>query len=347
MTNTSSTATNQPRSRGRRAFLTHLGAGIVGAAAGGFGISQLNNWWSGTQAGAPAPLINGISVPPVSLTTASGIRVHNIQTGYVAVKAAHRSYSGDDGGGIPAILTDPTWTEWLPINTWVIEHPEGVIVVDTGEDSRAVSDKGFFNCDPATAFIYQSFLRFSLSPDDEIGAQLRGLGIPPEEVRWVVQTHLHSDHMGGLKHFPNAEIIVSPKDYPVSNGALTCHYPDWMEPRLITFTPDDALPGFAESLRLTDAGDVVIVPTPGHSAGHQSVLLLDDALTYFFAGDVSFSEAQMLENGMAGIALDPAAARTTLATVQTYARATPTVYLPTHDAESRARLLAGQTVTVA
>lgn len=47
------------------------------------------------------------------------------------------------------------------------------------------------------------------APEEEIGPQLGALGIQPADVRWGVQTHLHIDHDGGLKYFPEAEILVS------------------------------------------------------------------------------------------------------------------------------------------
>ena len=68
------------------------------------------------------------------------VNIHHIQTGTVRVKTAQRSRKR---GGLLRVLTDSKWTDWLPIYTWVIDHPEGIIVVDTGETARA-SDPGYF-----------------------------------------------------------------------------------------------------------------------------------------------------------------------------------------------------------
>ena len=135
--------------------------------------------------------------PPISIRTANGLHMHAIQTGWVAVHPNHRDLFGPAGTRLASILLDPRWTEWLPILTWVIEHPEGVIVIDTGETSRVV-EPDFFNCDPGSNFVFRRILRFLVRPEEEIGAQMQGLGIAPESVRWVVQTHLHCDHAGGL-----------------------------------------------------------------------------------------------------------------------------------------------------
>lgn len=329
---------------GRRSFLRHLGTGALGALVGGFGTERWLSFWSSTQEGAPPLPLQGRAVEPVTYTTSSGIRIHNVQTGYVAVKSAHRLYTGSDGGGIPAIAFDRTWTEWMPINTWVIEHPEGIVMVDTGESAQAMN-RDYFSCDPFNQFFYTAFLRFAVTPEDEIGSQLEVLGIPTDEVRWVVQTHLHSDHMGGLKAVAGSEIVVSNVDLNSRTGTLPCHYPPGFAPTIAEFQPEPVGP-FTTSLPLTSDGKVRIVPTPGHTEGHQSVILLEDDVTWFFAGDTSFTEAQLTANQLGGIVANPAENRATLARIRELCGDRPTVYLPSHDPESRTRLLKQSTVNL-
>ena len=60
------------------------------------------------------------------------MRIHVIQTGTVAIKQVQR-HSDTSGNPVVNILRDPTWTEPLPIYAFVIEHPEGLSVVDTGD----------------------------------------------------------------------------------------------------------------------------------------------------------------------------------------------------------------------
>jgi glyoxylase-like metal-dependent hydrolase (beta-lactamase superfamily II) len=331
----------------RRGFLRALGLGALGlgsALGGGVLGGRLVNGWFQNVLAAPDVPRTGVAVSPTSITTADGIRIHHIQTGFVAVKQAHRSYNGPDGQGFLAIVTDNAWTEWLPITAWVIEHPEGVILIDSGDVPQA-SDPVYYACDPQTGLIYTSFLQFTVTPEEEIHVQLAALGIRPQDVRWVIQTHLHGDHVHGLKHFPRSEVLVSPLDYPASVGAMPCLYPDWLAPTRVSFSPQEVT-AFGTAYPVTRAGDVLIVPTPGHTPGHQSVLLRAGERSYLFAGDSSFDEAQLLNSEIAGIAAEPSASRRTLETIRAYAAAHPTVYLPSHDHESTLRLREGRTVSV-
>ncbi|MEL6867143.1 MAG: hypothetical protein AAFP19_22150, partial [Bacteroidota bacterium] len=74
-----------------------------------------------------------LSIQTLSLKSHSGqdIRIHALPTGTVKVKKSHRGW-----GNMASILLDFRWTEALPIYTWVVEHPEGLLVIDSGENAR-------------------------------------------------------------------------------------------------------------------------------------------------------------------------------------------------------------------
>src|SRR5262249_59891064 len=89
-----------------------------------------------------------------------------------------------------------------PINAYLIEHPEGLIVVDTGDTARK-SDQGYM------PRLIRRSTDIRVAPEDEIGPQLNAMGIRCKDVRLVVMTHLHHDHAGGLHHFPHNRILAS------------------------------------------------------------------------------------------------------------------------------------------
>jgi glyoxylase-like metal-dependent hydrolase (beta-lactamase superfamily II) len=124
-----------------------------------------------------------------------------------------------------------------------------------------------------------------------------------------------------------------------------CNYPSWLSP---TFAHFDGMsvPGFGKVMPLTSDGRLFIVPKPGHTAGHQSVVLVDNNISYLFAGDTSFTEVQMKAVGTAAIAANPNQMRQTLSNIQQYAKSNPTVYLPSHDHETRLHLQNNLTVQV-
>ena len=134
------------------------------------------------------------------------MQIHAIQTGTVAITKSWREGRGSGQGRLLRTLLDREWTEPLPIFAFVIEHPEGVIVVDTGETAR-VAEPGYF---PRWHPLLRFAVREWVEPKQEIGPQLARLGIAPSDVRMVVMTHLHTDHAGGLHHFPDTEILVTP-----------------------------------------------------------------------------------------------------------------------------------------
>jgi len=263
-----------------------------------------------------------------------------VQTGTVSVRNRQRAGSGPGPLRLLNTLRDRTWTAPLPIYAWVIAHPEGAIVVDTGETARA-AEPGYF---PRWHPYYRLGVREWVAPEQEIGPQLAALGIAPSDVRRVVMTHLHTDHAGGLHHFPRSEILVSLRELEISaglagrlRGYLSNRLPNLFSPRAVEFE-DEPLGPFPRSLRLTQAGDVRLVPTPGHTPGHMSVALERDGETVFLAGDTSYTEAHMLAGTVDGVAPDVESARLTLARIRELAGARRLVYLPSHDPDSGTRL---------
>jgi N-acyl homoserine lactone hydrolase len=274
------------------------------------------------------------------------MRIHSISTGHVQV---HTNQVRGRGTGLARrlnVLRDTQWTPPLPIHAWAIEHPEGLILVDTGEVHEASDPRHF----PAHPY-FRRALRFDLPERDEIDQQLLRLALSAEQVRWVVLTHLHTDHAGGLRHFPTAEIVVAADELAAARGLsgrlrgyLPQMWPRWLAPRTITFR-GDPVGSFPASHPLTEAGDVVLVPTPGHTHGHLSVLVRRPGRpTVLLAGDASYTQQLMLEGAVDGVAIDERAAHDTLLRLQRSTRRDPTVYLPAHDPDSADRYRLEQTV---
>jgi glyoxylase-like metal-dependent hydrolase (beta-lactamase superfamily II) len=237
------------------------------------------------------------------------------------------------------MLFDNEWTEWLPIYAWVIEHDEGIIVVDTGETSR-VHERGYH---PRWHPFYRRASRFSVHPNEEIGPQLRVLGISERDVSQVVLTHLHTDHAGGLVHLTGSKTWVAEQELRRASGAggriqgyLPHRWPRFWEPEFIRFE-DRPVGPFRQSMPLTKRGDVLIIPTPGHTPHHVSVLVCGSP-SFFLAGDTSYNQQLLLSGKVDGVSPDEAVSRVTIANITALAKERPLVYLPSHDPESEDRL---------
>jgi glyoxylase-like metal-dependent hydrolase (beta-lactamase superfamily II) len=268
------------------------------------------------------------------------MKIHAIQTGTVAIKSRQPEGLGHGGRRLLNTLIDHRWTEPMPIYAFAIEHPEGVIVVDTGETART-ADRGYF---PSWHPYFRFGLREWVGPDEEIGPKLGKLGIQADDVRMVVLTHLHTDHIGGLHHFPHNEILVSRMDSQVASGFQgrlrgypTNRYPAWFAPKIVDLPPVQYGP-FPQSLALTAANDVILVPVPGHTPGQMGVVVQERDHRVFLAGDTSYSQDLMLREIVDGVSPDEKVARTTLQRVKQFVSEKPTVYLVAHDPDTGIRL---------
>jgi glyoxylase-like metal-dependent hydrolase (beta-lactamase superfamily II) len=272
------------------------------------------------------------------------MKIHTIQTGLVKVRTRQREGVGHGGRRRLNTMLDREWTQWLPINTYAIEHPEGVIVVDTGETARATAS-GYF---PRWHPYYRFAVRLSVRPDDEIGPQLQAIGIDPREVRTVVLTHLHTDHAGGMHHFQGVEMLASADEIAGAqglrgriNGYPNNRWPSWLRLTPARFEPSPYGP-FELSARLTSAGDVIAIPLPGHTPGHIGVVVEDGDHRVLLAGDASYTQELMLRGAVDGVSPDDTVAKRTLERLNAFVAERPTVYVPAHDPDSAARLTARQ-----
>ena len=265
-------------------------------------------------------------------------QIHPIQTGSVQIKRAQMESRGKGLARSAHILFDHDWSAWLPIFAWAIEHEEGVIVVDTGETAR-VNTPGYF----PRWHPYFRMVGFRVEPEDEIGPQLNKLGIRPADVRQVVLTHLHTDHAGGLAHFEKSRIWVNRPDYETARGTfgwlqgyLPRNWPAWWKPEFIQFA-DAPIGPFKQGMALTRRGDVIVLPTPGHTPAHVSVLV-HGTPSWFLAGDTSYNESLLRAGKADGVSPDVAQTLETGRNILALARTEPLIYLPSHDPENLERI---------
>jgi glyoxylase-like metal-dependent hydrolase (beta-lactamase superfamily II) len=273
------------------------------------------------------------------------MRIHAIQTGLVRIKPSQIDGRGHGLARQLAPIFDRDWSGWLPTFAWAIEHPEGVILVDTG---AAAALRRLPRWHP----YFRYAVRFDVEPELEVGPQLRALGIASRDVRHVVLTHLHIDHDAGLASFPDSEILVSPGEIARASGMmgrirgyLPARWPRWLDPRPLDL-PSAPYGPFGRSRPLTARGDVIAVATPGHTPDHVSVIVEDGDTAIFLAGDASYTERTMLDGRIDGVSPSETDAAATLHAIRRFVAMRPTIYLPTHDPAAARRLERREVVSV-
>lgn len=216
------------------------------------------------------------------------MRLSVFSTGRVRQRRRTRGFRGYFGG------------EWaddtLPINVFVIEHPAGLCLVDSGQSASA-SQPGYFPVWPP----YFRLARFELTAADEAANQLVSAGFALPEVRWVVLTHLHTDHAGGLGAFRDAEIVVGKLEWDRAQGLagrlrgyLPQRWPPGLVPRVVTFE-GPAVGPFPNSYDVAGDGSLIFVPLPGHTSGHAALLVqVEGRYRYLCAGDAAHRADELL-----------------------------------------------------
>jgi N-acyl homoserine lactone hydrolase len=271
------------------------------------------------------------------------MRIHAIETGRVRIKQAQIEGRGHGTWRQLQPILSSEWADWSPVYAWAIEHPEGVIVVDTGAAAHLKSL-------PRWHPYFRFAVRFDIEPEQEAGPQLRGLGIGARDVKTVVLTHLHIDHDGGLAHFPHSRILASAGEIARTSGIagamlgyLPKRWPKWFAPEPLAWQPTACGP-FASSAPISAAGDVIAVPTPGHTPNHLSVVVRDGDHEIMLAGDASYLESTMLSGTVDGVSPDETVAAATLARIREFCSQRPVVYLPAHDPHAAQRLRQSRSV---
>jgi N-acyl homoserine lactone hydrolase len=266
------------------------------------------------------------------------VKIHALCTGTVAVKKAFRTKKGYGELAKINILLDHHYTDYLPIWVWVIEHPEGLIVIDTGENAEIKNlDKYLAKESGFLRFQFKHACKFNIDPKDELNYQFEKVNLKLDNVKLVVLTHLHLDHTDGLKFFPKQEIIVGNFEFNNSKNNMPSTFPTWFKPNKVTYQKNK-IDVFNQAFPITTAEDLFYIPTPGHTHGHSSIVFKTDDFDIIFAGDSSYNQEQVIKGELAGVNEDYFKSKQTYKNLIEYATNYKTIYLPTHDENAGLRL---------
>jgi N-acyl homoserine lactone hydrolase len=186
---------------------------------------------------------------------------------------------------------------YTPFFFYLVEHPRGRVLFDSGVHPAAREDpRGYLGA-------VVDGIDLELAPDDDVPGQLRRLQLTPADVDVLVQSHLHFDHAGGVSLLPGVPVYLQAKELefarnpPIYQRAL--YVPadfehediDW---RLIDGDHD-----------LFGDGTVQILATPGHTAGHQSLLVKGTEGTVILLSDATYSVEKMRQRRIPALVWSP------------------------------------------
>jgi N-acyl homoserine lactone hydrolase len=187
----------------------------------------------------------------------------------------------------------------VPCPVFLIRHPSaGAILVDTGlHPSVATDPKENFGS------LGARFGNLALDAGEDAASQLRKRGLEPGEIPIVVMTHLHVDHTSAISEFPNSTFVVSETEWqaatrgssPMLDGYRRSHFDYAFEYRTVDFdrASVDSYASFGRTFDLFGDGSVRLAYTPGHSAGHMSVVCRLAKRDFVIGGDCFYVEGQL------------------------------------------------------
>lgn len=236
--------------------------------------------------------------------------------------------------------------EWrqVPVIAFLVEHPAaGPLLVDTGFHPAAAVDskQGLGSLGGVL------FKDLEMDAEEAVANQLRGRGIDPASVRTVLMTHLHSDHASGIAEFPGATFVVSRQEWEAAadgrqtDGYLRKQYDHAFDYRTLDFDAADAssFATFGRSFDIFGDGSVRMVFTPGHTAGHCSVVLRLKGREALILGDAAYTMRTIQESHLPFKMIDAHHFRRSLREIQLYLKGAPdAVVIPGHDMEAWRRL---------
>jgi glyoxylase-like metal-dependent hydrolase (beta-lactamase superfamily II) len=196
----------------------------------------------------------------------------------------------------------------FPSSVVMIYHQvHGLTLFDTGYGMEMLKI-----CENFPESLYAMVTPVILNPEETLLSQLDNLGIKPQDVKNIIISHFHADHVGNLKVFSQARFIYSKNEYDhlmslsrfmkVKAGFLCDLIPDDFPKRSLYLEDleDKAInlpyKNFPIGIDLFGDQSLVLVQLPGHSVGHLGVFVFSPEKTYFLVADACWLEDSYQEN---------------------------------------------------
>jgi glyoxylase-like metal-dependent hydrolase (beta-lactamase superfamily II) len=236
------------------------------------------------------------------------------------------------------VRSSPDSWEVRPVPVFLVRHPGlGNILIDTGLHPSVARN-------PRDNLGRFSGRHYRVEEGKDTVSQLRERGLAPSDISFVVLTHLHEDHASGIEAFPDAQFVLSKTEweeatsgsFPHLRGYQPKHYDFAFEYHTVDFDAGyiESYGPFGRSFDLFGDGSVRLAYTPGHSAGHTSVILRLPRRDFVVIGDAAYDWKQFEAKAEPLMMADEHNWRRSLRELQAYRRTYPyALMVPGHDPE--------------
>jgi len=171
---------------------------------------------------------------------------------------------------------------------FLVDHPEGNVLFDTGVSWDMKQDPANYGPNGA-AHMAAHVDNIDMTENDYVANQLEDNGYSPSEIDYVAMSHLHCDHAGGISDFPDSEFLIQQDELQYAwwprNPIQQAFYVEGDFSKLRH--PDYTVNELEGEFDVFGDGSVVLFPTPGHTAGHQSLEVELADRTVILASDIS------------------------------------------------------------
>lgn len=230
----------------------------------------------------------------------------------------------------------------IPIPAYLLEHPSaGPVLVDTGMHESVAREGGRERARNLGISGRMMSRHASMRPDQTVVSQLRELGVDPAEIELVVMTHLHFDHASALCDFPNATVLVDGREWAAAwardsflNGYSRAQLDSRLHYRTIDFTTSSTVARgpFERTIDVFGDGSLTLASTPGHTAGHLSLVVRMDGHEALLAADAAYTMATIRDGERPWLTHNRKAFEHSLKQIQAYDRENPdAIVIPGHD----------------
>ncbi|MEK6328779.1 MAG: N-acyl homoserine lactonase family protein [Actinomycetota bacterium] len=230
--------------------------------------------------------------------------------------------------------------QWYPVPAFLIEHPSaGPFLIDVGYDPSISSDPR-----RTLGFVFGKVVLKHRLAGQSLPEQVTARGVDPSQVSTVVMTHLHNDHISGSAQWPQATFVVDRAERVAADGPgpyVKSHLATIGRWREIDYSGPEAqaFESFSRTIDLLGDGLVRLISSPGHSLGHQSVLLRLRDHYALVSGDAAMSTLELQERLIDGVVVDQDSYVRSGEEAREFMRAHPdTLAIPSHDRDLWGRL---------